>query len=178
MPRFRIPTLVFGLIALAVCGPGATARAEEATVSAYSVWDAEGSFYQSGPSQATFAGVLSGALVVQASDGSLDIGQISCPGMLEVNEDDWSQTGRGNCVIVTADAERIYGTFECAGSYPDGCAGKFTLTGGSGPYSGISGDGAIQFVNALPQRSAIAGAEVSQHAVGLARWPALTYRLP
>ena len=178
MSRFWMPVLVSGLIAVAVCAPGAVVRAEEATVSAYSVWDAEGSFYQSGPSQATFAGVLSGALVVQGSDGSLDIGQINCPGMLEVNEDDWSQAGRGNCVIVTADAERIYGKFECAGTYQDGCVGKFTFTGGSGRYSGISGDGAIQFVNALPQRSAIAGADVSQRAVGLARWPALTYRLP
>jgi hypothetical protein len=163
---------------IAVLGQAGVAASEEATVRAYSSWEAAGVFFQTGVNEATFSGSFSGAFNVEGDDGSVEIGLISCPGMLVVNKDDWSQRGTAACVITTSDAERIYADLECDGTYLEGCTGTFTFTGGTGAYSEISGGGPVEFLNVLPNRSATGGTLVTAEAVGLARWPSLTYRFP
>lgn len=167
-----------GLAALMLFIPGGVASAAETTVSAFSTWSARGDFYQTGPEEATFAGILSGPLYVEGADGSVEAGVIICPGRLQVNTADLSQTAVADCTILTAEGERVYGEFECSGAYREGCAGQFTLTGGTGSREGISGGGPIEFLNAMPDLLAAPGNIVSTEAAGLARWPALTFTLP
>src|SRR3546814_4218229 len=48
---------------------GSAAAAEEPTINAFSVWNGEGSVYESGPHPGTFVGSLSGTLFVQTAKG-------------------------------------------------------------------------------------------------------------
>jgi hypothetical protein len=176
-PLSRLSPFALATVVAVLCQPG-TATSEEATVRAYSSWEAAGTFFQTGVNEATFSGAFSGAFNVEGDDGSVEIGLIACPGMLVINKEDWSQRGTANCVITTSDAERIYADLECDGQYREGCTGEFTFTGGTGAYAGITGGGPIEFLNVMPNRSAVGGTQVTAEAVGLARWPTLTYQIP
>jgi len=155
------------------------AAAEEGTVEAFSSWQARGQIYPTGPKEATFVGALSGILYVKGDDGSLDAGLITCPASVTINTEDGSQNGRGKCVILTPESERIYAEFRCSGVYLEGCNGDFTLTGGTGKNESISGGGPIQFKSAFSNLAAATpGSVVEQSAVGVALWPKLTYKLP
>ena len=155
-----------------------SALAEEGTVEAFSSWEARGQFYPTGPTEATFVGALYGVLYVEGGDGSTDAGLITCPGTVTINTEDSSQVGRGKCVVVTPDGDRIFGHFVCEGAYLEGCNGDFKLTGGTGSNEGISGGGPVKLKMALAQLTSLPGSMVEQSAVGLAVWPELTYKLP
>jgi hypothetical protein len=165
-------------ITLGMSAPAAAQEGREGTVEAFSSWQARGQIYPTGPEEVTFIGVLSGILYVTDEEGSTDAGLITCPGTVVVNSADGSQVGHGKCVIVTPDAERIYAEFKCSGVYLAGCNGDFVLTGGTGDKENISGGGPIQIKSAFANIAALPGNVVEQMAVGLAVWPALTYKLP
>jgi len=154
------------------------AQAAESTVEAFSSWEAKGQMYPTGPQEMSFVGVLSGVLYVRGDDGSFDAGLIACPGTVVINTADGSQVGTGKCVIITPDAERVYAQFECMGLYGQGCNGDFELTGGTGSKTNISGGGEVQFKSAFTSLIAMPGNIVEKEAIGMAIWPALTYRLP
>lgn len=157
---------------------GLPALAEEQTLEAVSSWEARGQIYPTGTHEATFVGALSGILYVSGADGSMDAGLITCPSTLVIDTEDGSQIGRGKCVIVTPDAERVYGEFTCTGQFGKGCEGEFTLTGGTGEKAQISGGGPIQLRGALSGLALVQGNIVEQTTIGLAVWPKLTYKLP
>ncbi len=163
------------LVAMLQISPAA---ALEGTVEAFASWQMRGQLIPTGPKEATFSGVLSGVLYVRGSDGSFETGLITCPGTIAINTDDLSQSGHGKCVIVTPDAERVFGEFKCSGVYRSGCNGDFKFTGGTGEKENISGGGPIQFKAALERLIASPGNVVDHSAVGLAVWPALTYKIP
>jgi len=162
-------------LALALAG---IAEAEEGTLEAVSSWEARGQIYPTGPEEATFVGALSGILYVSSADGSMDAGLITCPATLVINTTDGSQTGHAKCVIVTPDAERVFGEFTCAGVLGEGCNGDFTLTGGTGEKANISGGGPIQLRGAPSRLALTTGNMIEQTTIGLAVWPKLTYKLP
>ena len=154
------------------------ALAEEGTVSAFSSWQARGQIFPTGPAEATFVGSLSGILYVKNKDGSYDAGRVICPGFITININDYSQSGQGRCVILTPDADRIYGEFKCSGVVGTGCNGKFTLKGGTGAKENITGGGPIQFKSAFLNLTAVSGNIVDTTYGGLAVLPKLTYKLP
>jgi len=165
-------------IAGALIGPHA-ASAGEASIEAFSAWNARGQIFPTGPSEVTFVGVLSGILIVHGDDQSTDTGQITCPASVVINPADLSQIGHAKCVIVTPDAERVYGEFSCVGTYGQGCDGDFMLTGGTGSKAGITGGGPIRIrgvSTALATHES--GNLIDQETAGIAVWPALHYSLP
>jgi len=151
---------------------------EEGTVEAFSSWEADGEIYPTGVNEATFVGVLSGVLYVRAEDGSIDSGLLTCPATVVINTDDFSQTGKGKCIIITPEAERIYASFECAGEYGQGCNGDFALNGGTGEQENISGGGPIEFKSAFASFALTPGHVLEQSSVGLMLLPELAYKLP
>ena len=170
-------------LALSLAIPASVA-AEEGVLEAFSSWEARGQLYPTGREEVTFVGGLSGVVYVKG-DGvemdasTLDAGLITCPAVLTINTTDGSQKGLGRCVIVTPAAERVYATFECSGTYTQGCNGDFKLNGGTGANANISGGGPIQFKSAIGQLiQSTPGSVVQQAAVGLAVWPKLTYTRP
>lgn len=170
------PAVLFCMIAGALLS--LSAAAEEGSVQAFSSWQAKGQMYPTAPEEMTFVGSFFGILYVQGEDGSFDAGLITCPSTVAVNTRDRSLTGNGKCVIVTPDAERVYAAFECSGAYREGCSGNFTLTGGTGSKSKISGGGEVQFKSAFANLTLLPGNVVEQEAVGMAYWPKLTFSVP
>ena len=179
MLKYLKDGLVFGAVLLFSVAISGNVVAEEGTVEAFSSWQARGQIYPTGPAEVTFVGALSGVIYVKGDDASMDVGLMSCPATLVINTVDGSQSGQGKCVIMTQDGERIYAEFTCEGVYLAGCDGYFKLTGGTGDKTNISGGGPIQFRNAFSNLVASTpGAIIEQSSVGLAVWPALTYKLP
>ena len=152
--------------------------AEEDTVEAFSSWEASGHIYPTGVEESTFVGVLSGILYVRNSDDVIEAGLIMCPATVTVNTTDGSQHGSAKCVIVTPESNRVFGSFECDGVYQAGCAGEFTITGGTGSMQGITGGGPIKLQSAFANAALVPGTVIDQTAAGLALWPALSYKIP
>src|SRR3546814_1316702 len=78
---------------------GSAAAAEEQTINAFSVWNGEGSVYESGPHLGTFVGSISGTLFVQTEKGPTRGGFMVCPATLEIDLENATQRGQGKCII-------------------------------------------------------------------------------
>jgi hypothetical protein len=170
------------LVAVALLTAGILAvQAEEGTVKATASWQGQGRFFKVRDKQALFAGAFSGIMFVETKSNTLDAAKIVCPGMVEVNLNDGTQTGEGRCIITTPSNESVYARWNCTGEYLAGCKGTFTLLGGTGKFERITGtsdflirsDIAAYVVNLA---STVEG--VQTVATGLAVWPALTYKTP
>jgi hypothetical protein len=116
-------------------------HAEEGTVKATSAWQGQGQFFKVQEKQALFAGSFSGIMFVETKQGALDAAKIVCPGMVEVNLADGTQSGEGRCIITAQDGTRVYAGWNCAGEHMVGCKGTFTLLGGTGRFARITGQG-------------------------------------
>ena len=153
--------------------------AEEATIKATAAWQAQGHFFQVREKQALFVGAFSGTMLVKPKQGGLDVANMLCPGMMEVNLPDGAQSAEGRCIITTRSGDRVYATWNCTGVHLAGCMGKFTLVGGTGKFQEITGSGDFQMRSDVVEYAAkIQGDSVETTAVGVAEWPALKYKLP
>jgi hypothetical protein len=153
--------------------------AEEATIKATAAWQMQGHFFQVREQQALFIGAFSGTMLAEPKQGGLDVAKMLCPGMMEVNLNDGAQSAEGRCIIGTRSGDRVYATWNCTGVHLAGCTGKFTLVGGTGKFKDITGSGDFQIRSEVVEyASKIQGDSVEAAAIGVAEWPALTYKLP
>jgi hypothetical protein len=167
---------VTGLLML---GTACSSYAAEGTVKATATWVAEGQFYQVKEKQALFVGALKGLMFLESKQGDLDAAKIVCPGMIEINLDDGKQSGEGRCVITTQSEDNVYASWTCAGDFTQGCAGSFTLLGGTGRFEKITGNSEFEIRSDMAGFVASAeGGSVEGSASGSAVWPALTYKIP
>jgi hypothetical protein len=99
--------------------------------------------------------------------------------MMEINLDNGMQSGEGRCMITTPSEEHVYASWKCAGEYMQGCAGSFTLLGGTGKFEKISGNSEFEMRSDMAEYViAIEGDSVEGAASGIAIWPSLTYKIP
>lgn len=156
-----------------------TAGAEERTVTAYAPWEGRGLLYATGPERATFVGAFSGTVFVEDEGGLTPGGNIMCPGFMEIDLSSGRQTGNGHCVISNEEGERVYADWTCSGAHLMGCEGKFTLTAGTGSYTGITGEGDMIVRSGL-QAVAVSGPGniVQRSASGLVIWRNLRFSIP
>jgi hypothetical protein len=170
---------LFGSALLLVTLIGVAAAAEEGTVRATSAWVAEGRYFEVKEDQALFVGVFAGVMYVETKQNTLDAAKIVCPGMIEINLNNGTQSGEGRCIITTRDNARVYAIWRCAGEHTSGCMGTFTLAGGTGRFKGITGSSALEVRNQLAELAVTSGEDsVQGAAAGVAVWPALTYKIP
>ena len=180
MTRIRA-WFVLMLIGAAVLlgGAGSAPAAEEGTVNALATWQGQGRVFKTGEQQALFVGGFVGILFVENSQGALHAARILCPGSLDIDLGTGSQSGEGRCIITARGGDRVLARWTCAGSHLQGCAGKFTLTGGTGRFLGITGESDFMVKSAIHELTAgSSGDEVREAAAGLAVWPTLRYRIP
>ena len=152
---------------------------EEVTIDAFSVWQGRGHIFKTGKNTGTFLGAMQGLLYVETPEGPVGAGTIICPGVLKVNLQDGSQTGEGSCVITGEKGAQVFAKWTCSGYHLVGCTGKFTLTGGTGRFSKVTGGGPITVRTTL-RKAAVAADKQSavETAIGIAFWKGLTYKLP
>ena len=98
---------------------------------------------------------------------------------MEVNRTAGTQQGEGRCIIATKGGDFLYARWTCTGKPGEGCAGPFTITGGTGKFSKAMGES--QFCD--PQQCHGGG----DHGAGTRRdgelhrpavWDALKYTRP
>jgi hypothetical protein len=68
-------------------------------VRATSSWVAEGRYFEVRDDQALFVGAFAGVMYVETKQGAMDAAQIVCPGLIEINLNDGTQSGEGRCII-------------------------------------------------------------------------------
>ncbi len=169
--------LLIGAALLAVAGN--VASAEEKTINAYATWEGRGQIYPTGVDHATFVGAFNGVMFVEDESDLINAGNIICPGILQLNLDDGSQIGRGQCTISNAEGARVFAEWNCAGTHLVGCDGKFKLTAGTGEFSGITGEGDFILRSGVQLIAAsMTGSIVQRAAAGIAIWRDFRYVMP
>jgi hypothetical protein len=168
--------MLWVLAVVAVVVPG---QAADTSVKAWAVWQGQGRFYTATEHLVLFAGYFEGLMEVENKQGALDAASMTCPGMLEVHVTDGTQRGWGRCIIITRVGDRLYAGWTCAGKHLEGCAGPFTISGGTGKFRSISGESTFvvrstvaEYVVSIPEGG------VTANFTGQAAWSALTYTTP
>ncbi len=74
---------------------------------------------------------------------------------------------------------QIFAKWTCSGYHLIGCKGEFTLDGGTGRFSGITGGGPIVIRTTIREVAVQAnGNSAVEAAIGIAFWKGLRYELP
>lgn len=175
--RIVVAASVAGLL-LAAAMPPETIASEETTITAFSAWDGRGNLFETGADEATFVGMLSGTFYVDTEKGPIASGVMVCPASVTVNTKDRSQTGTGRCTVASPEGDRVYADIACEGFFLIGCTGEFTITGGTGRYSGITGGGPMIVRSDFGRMKAVAGDAAEQRATGILYLRDLHYKIP
>lgn len=176
----RVTTAVMTLAILGLAA-GSGWAAEERTVKASAVWMGQGRIIPTGQGTLLFfVGTFSGTLFVDGGEGALNMAKILCPGVLEVDINGGKQQGQGRCLISAGRGDdQVYAQWSCTGTHQVECTGPFVLTGGTGRFAGITGQGDFRVRTAIAELAMGPPGEGGQEtAAGLAEWPALKYRIP
>lgn len=169
--------LVVGATLALVLVPGWAA--EERTVKASAAWVGQGRFFSTGAETLYFVGAFSGILFVDNDEGLLNTAKILCPGTLEVEVNGGKQRGEGRCVMTDHGGSHVFARWSCAGTHQVECKGSFTLTGGTGRFSGITGQTEFRVRTAIAELAiGHMGEGIQETAAGIAEWPSFRYRIP
>ena len=180
---FAAAVAVAGAVALGAVAPPA-ARGEEATVRIVSPVTGQGFFFETGVNRAQFLGALHGALYVDSGPDTLDAARVVCPVRFSLDTLSPTFTAEGTCTIGHGEEHKVFARWTCAGAWPKGCRGRLTVTGGTGRFAGITGEGELAFRTTMtefvePPKEQRAGiGVVRQIGSGLLSLPAFRYRVP
>ena len=158
--------------------PGGYGHAEEGSVKAMSPWKGVGFAFPVGPDQVYMVAVYSGVMLVDDGNGPIHAASIVCPGTVDADLKKGTKTGHAKCVITGEQGNRVFGEFNCTGDV-EGCRGTFTITGGTGRFAGITGEGEMISKIQAREITMVSGVESAQQlGEGVAVWPNLTYHIP
>ena len=155
----------------------ATAGSEQ-TIKAFAAWQGSGRTLLTGPNEATFTGTIEGIFYVDTDKGPVESGRLVCPAMVVMNLQDATQTGTAHCTVTASDGAHAFGNLSCKGVFRVGCAGDFTLTGGTDRFAGITGGGRVTIRSSRREFSNASSSEVQETGTGIIFWPELHYTLP
>jgi hypothetical protein len=173
--RALLTTIVGGVFFFGLMGP---AVAEQEEVKALSPWEGDGYTFPIGNDRIFMVAVFTGTIFVEDGKGALHTGSIVCPATVEGDLKTMTKTGKGHCIITNDDGDRIYADYTCTGDL-EACRGPFTLVGGTGKFTGITGGG--EMISRIQSRALllVEGFESAhQQGEGIAIWPKLTYQFP
>lgn len=111
------------------------------TYSAHYGWTFSGQVQELGPNRMAYVGMLPGVIFNNAGKGFLHQARVDCSILNDVNQG--RGTASGGCVIIDAEGDKAFAEFKCSGMLPN-CPGDFRWTGGTGKYTGITGNNKFQ----------------------------------
>jgi hypothetical protein len=154
------------------------AMAEQGTAKILAPWEANGQLFQVAVDKVQFIGTFEGIMYIEQGEGLLDAALFTCPSTQIIHVLSNQVEGHGFCTIESPTGDYIYAEFTCDGE-PGSCSGKFTLTGGTGRLTGITGNSDIIVRTALSGTAIneATGGTVSA-AKGLAIWPEMRFEFP
>lgn len=169
-------TLLNTFIALSLISPLATA--EVGTAKILAPWEANGQLFQVGVDKLQFIGTFEGIMYIEQGDGLFDAALFTCPSTQLIHVLNNEISGHGYCTIESPTGDYVFAEFDCDGQ-PGACKGTFTLTGGTGKLTGITG------VSPMIVRTALSGTTLDEAsggtvsaAKGLAVWPEMRFEVP
>ncbi len=166
------------LSSVGIFGHVETGFAEQKEIQAMAPWKGEGFAFPIGDDKVYMVAVYTGMLFVEDSQGALHAGSLVCPATVEADLKAMTKAGKGHCIISNPEGERVYAKFSCTGD-AEACRGPFTITSGTGKFTGITGQGEMISQMQSRQLLVVEGFESArQHGEGIAFWPRITYSIP
>ena len=154
------------------------AFAEQKEIKAMAPWAGDGFAFPIGNDRVYMVAVYTGIMFVEDGQGALHAGSLVCPATVEADLKTMTKSGKGHCIITNAEGERVFAEFSCTGDL-EGCRGPFTITSGTGKFTGITGEGEMISKLQARQTLIVEGFESArQHGEGIASWPRITYSIP
>lgn len=154
------------------------AHADTSTISATISWQGQGRLYPVGIDKLRFLGALEGIMYVETSEGAMNEAFVRCPIVQDIDATDRSTSATGNCVINVSPEVTVFAEMTCNG-FAGICSGEFTLTGGTGRFTGVSGSGRLTVRSPVHAMAAdVTDGTVIHAAAGLLQIPSLKVTLP
>ena len=171
--------LLSGIAALCIlCGFGGMTHAASNTISAIISWQGQGQIFPVDVGKLRFLGVLEGIMYVETAEGVMNEAFVRCPIVQDIDAADQSTSATGNCVIVDSPEDSAFAELTCEG-IAGYCRGEFTLTGGTGRFSGVSGSGSMTVRSPVHALAAdLTDGTLIHAAAGILQIPALEVDLP
>ena len=135
LPRRWVSTVILVPVLLTAAG---AAVAETRSFKAAMSWNGHGRVLQINTSETEFLGVIEGILYIESAQGSLDEGFVECTVKQRMDISSGQASSEGNCVIIQSGDDNVFAEYRCEGQV-GACRGRFTLTDGTGRFSGIKG---------------------------------------
>jgi hypothetical protein len=177
MRSLRFVGAILSAAVLAVGGP-AVARAEEHTIQATAPWQGRARVYVTGPQQVFVLATFGGRLTVETEQKTLEGAQVLCPAAFDADYVVSTQRGEGRCIITTASGDRLFARWTCTGEPDKGCAGRLVLTGGTGAFQGVAGEGDLALRLVLSGMVQMDRQESEYDLAGVMLLPRLKFRTP
>jgi hypothetical protein len=138
-------TLFTRAVAISAIGLGSLAQAADmpknGTYSGHFGWIFNGQVQNLGSGRTIYSGMVSGVMFNEAGSGFLHKARTDCTILNDVNNG--RANANGTCVVTDADGDKVFVDWKCAGPMPT-CPGTERFVGGTGKYSGITGDQKFQ----------------------------------
>jgi len=166
--------LLTGLLVAVISGP---ALAAEKSVKIIMTWSGDGSIHSISPDRLLFMGEFEGIMYAEKADGELDAAFASCPATQYIDTGSKRTEAKGHCNIAISGEDTVFADWTCEGKL-GACKGKFTLTGGTGKFKGVTGSSDLTIRSVLSTVAAgMSSGSVVRSTSGLAILPKLTYKL-
>ena len=136
----RALALAFALILPA---PAVLAQEEPQLFNAFAIAVASGTIFKAGEKQVMVIGTLKGPMFIETDEGPVDAGSVVCGASIRLDMGTARHTGSGVCTFSAQDGATAWGEWECAGYELIGCRGMMKLTGGTGRFAGVTGEGSM-----------------------------------
>jgi hypothetical protein len=152
--------------------------AEVGTAKILAPWEANGQLFQVAVDKLQFIGTFEGIMYIEHGDGLFDAALFTCPATQIIQVLNNQISGQGYCTIESPTGDYVFAEFNCDGQ-PGACKGTFTITGGTGKLTGITGESQMIVRTALSGTTIdeASGGTVSA-AKGLAVWPEMRFEVP
>ena len=91
-----------------------------------------------------FVGGFNGVFINDATDGFIDKTQVICPGVNDI-VDGLSQGLHGYCIVTDEDGDKAFAKWSGVDDTPNVGGGEFQWIGGTGKYTGITGNNTFRY---------------------------------
>ena len=173
----RKSVISFVTAVLVLCGLATTSLAETSKISAIIPWQGQGQMFPVATNKLRFLGALEGIMYVETAEGAMNEAFVRCPIVQDVDASQ-STSASGSCMITVSSEDVVFAELTCNG-VAGLCKGEFTLTSGTGRFSGISGSGKMTIRSPVHALAAdLSEGTVIHAAAGLLQIPNLEVRLP
>jgi hypothetical protein len=136
--RTALGTLVAAALGLLLGANAEAQLAKQGTYTSHFGWYAIGKTYELEKGHTLFQGEYSGTNFNDAGTGFLHNTSVVCPGIAALVEGGRGE-GHGSCIITDQDGDKAFLVWKCKNP-GTGCQGDFQWKGGTGKYTGITGN--------------------------------------